>query len=68
MSWSARCFYDEAGMLVGSIAIGLDVTDSRRAEARLKHQDRQLTTLIDNLPGMAYRCLYDEFMDHEIHL
>lgn len=61
MSWSARSFYDEAGMLVGSIAIGLDVTESRKAEARLKHQDRQLTTLMDNLPGMAYRCLYDEY-------
>lgn len=61
MSWNSRCFCNEAGVLVGTIAIGLDVTDSRKAEARLKHRERQLTTLMDNLPGMAYRCLYDEF-------
>ncbi|WP_152205880.1 sensor domain-containing diguanylate cyclase [Marinobacter changyiensis] len=61
MSWNSRCFYSEAGVLIGSIAIGLDVTDRRIAEARLRHRERQLTTLMDNLPGMAYRCLYDEF-------
>ncbi|MEX0603319.1 MAG: diguanylate cyclase [Marinobacter sp.] len=61
MRWNSRCFHNEAGVLVGAIAIGLDVTDSRRAQESLKDRERQLTTLMDNLPGMAYRCLYDEF-------
>jgi diguanylate cyclase (GGDEF)-like protein/PAS domain S-box-containing protein len=44
----------------GTIAIGQDVTDIREAENTIRRRDRQLVTLMDNLPGMAYRCLYDE--------
>lgn len=61
MDWSSRRFFDENGNLVGSIAIGSDVTERRLAEQSLARRERQLTTLMDNLPGMAYRCLYDEF-------
>lgn len=31
----------------------------KRAEAELKERERQLTTLIANLPGLAYRCRND---------
>lgn len=61
MSWNSSCFYDDDGVLVGSIAIGMDVTERREAEKLLQQRERQITTLMDNLPGMAYRCLYDEF-------
>ncbi|MDX1634336.1 MAG: diguanylate cyclase [Marinobacter sp.] len=61
MEWSSRRFFDDRGNLMGSIAIGSDVTDRRLAEKILAQRERQLTTLMDNLPGMAYRCLYDEF-------
>ncbi|MGM0951475.1 MAG: GGDEF domain-containing protein [Pseudomonadota bacterium] len=27
----------------------------------LRQRERQLTVLMDNLPGMAYRCLYDQY-------
>jgi diguanylate cyclase (GGDEF)-like protein/PAS domain S-box-containing protein len=33
-----------------------DVTDRRRAEDELRENRRQLTTLLNNLPGVAYRC------------
>lgn len=61
IAWSSRRFFDDNGDLVGSIAIGSDVTERRMAEQALAQRERQLTTLMDNLPGMAYRCLYDEF-------
>ncbi|WP_166268700.1 sensor domain-containing diguanylate cyclase [Marinobacter caseinilyticus] len=61
ISWNSRCIFDAEGVLVGSIAIGMDVTDKHEAQSGLKARERQLTTLMDNLPGMAYRCLYDEF-------
>lgn len=61
IDWSSRRFYDENDRLAGSIAIGADVTERRQAEQALARRERQLTTLMDNLPGMAYRCLYDEF-------
>ncbi len=60
MEWSSQRFFDDDGELVGSIAIGSDVTERRLAERALAQRERQLATLMDNLPGMAYRCLYDE--------
>ncbi|MBA4313493.1 MAG: hypothetical protein C0417_12790, partial [Chlorobiaceae bacterium] len=36
-----------------------DITERKRAEKKLKESERKLSTLIGNLPGMAYRCLMD---------
>ncbi|MFO7994455.1 MAG: diguanylate cyclase [Marinobacter sp.] len=60
ISWNARSLRDDDGEIVGSIAIGHDITDIRNAEITIRQRERQLSTLMDNLPGMAYRCLYDE--------
>lgn len=38
-------------------AIGVDVTERVQAEQALRESQRQLATLMRNLPGMAYRCL-----------
>ncbi|MDL0432702.1 diguanylate cyclase [Marinobacter sp. TBZ242] len=61
VSWNSRSLRGQDGEIVGSIAIGQDVTDIREAEITIRHHERQLSTLMDNLPGMAYRCLYDEY-------
>ncbi|GGY60575.1 sensor domain-containing diguanylate cyclase [Marinobacter zhanjiangensis] len=61
IAWHSRSFLDSAGRVAGSIAIGMDVTESRAAESALKARERQLSTIMDNLPGMAYRCLYDDY-------
>ncbi|MFC4257518.1 diguanylate cyclase [Marinobacter lacisalsi] len=61
IAWNSRSFLDAAGRTAGSIAIGMDVTEPRAAESTLKARERQLRTIMDNLPGMAYRCLYDEY-------
>ncbi|MDI9243714.1 diguanylate cyclase [Marinobacter sp. CHS3-4] len=60
ISWNSRSLKGIDDEIVGSIAIGQDVTDIREAEHMIRRRDRQLLTLMDNLPGMAYRCLYDE--------
>jgi len=60
ISWNSRSLRDERGDIVGSIAIGQDITDLREAEITIRQRERQLSTLMDNLPGMAYRCRYDE--------
>ncbi len=39
-------------------AIVRDVTARKRSEAALRESERRLQTLMSNLPGMAYRCLY----------
>ncbi len=60
ISWNSRRFFDEQGMITGSIAIGQDVTASKQVELALVESERQLATLMANLPGMAYRCLNDQ--------
>ncbi|MCL7942663.1 diguanylate cyclase [Marinobacter sp. ATCH36] len=60
LSWNSRSLRNDEGEIVGSIAIGQDITDIREAETTIRKRERQLSTLMDNLPGMAYRCCYDE--------
>jgi diguanylate cyclase (GGDEF)-like protein/PAS domain S-box-containing protein len=44
------------GEIVGVIGIARDLTERLEAEAELRESKRQLATLIDNLPGLVYRC------------
>jgi PAS domain S-box-containing protein len=37
-----------------------DITQRKISEDALKESERTLSTLLGNLPGMAYRCLYDD--------
>ena len=60
IAWNSRALKDSRGEVVGSIAIGMDITEQRAAETALMARERQLANLMDSLPGMAYRCLYDE--------
>ncbi len=59
MSWNSRAVRDTMGRIAGSVAIGRDITQREAAERNLRVHERQLATIMDNLPGMAYRCLYD---------
>ena len=47
------------GVLVGIQGIAHDVTHRVLAEKALRESERALATLMDNLPGMAYRCRND---------
>ena len=38
-----------------------DITDRLQAQKLLAESERRLSTLMENLPGMVYRCLNDEF-------
>lgn len=59
IAWNSRRFFDEDGTMMGSIAIGQDISARKHAERALTERERQLATLMSNLPGMAYRCLND---------
>lgn len=49
----------EHGEVVGIINVMTDITERHRAKEALEENQRQLSTLISNLPGMAYRCRND---------
>lgn len=51
---SARINHEDP--TAGTTFTALDVTDSNRAERELAESQRRLSTLMSNLPGMAYRC------------
>jgi PAS domain S-box-containing protein len=45
--------------VVGIVNVTTDVTERQRVQEALKESQRMLSTLIGNLPGMAYRCRND---------
>jgi PAS domain S-box-containing protein len=40
---------------------GIDITERKAAEEALRENQRQMNSLLSQLPGLAYRCLPDEF-------
>lgn len=52
--------YDGTGRLVALEGIARDITREKLAEQTLAESQRALMTLMDNLPGMAYRGRHDE--------
>jgi PAS domain S-box-containing protein len=50
----------EDGRIAGMHASVQDITERKRAETNLRERERQLATLMANLPGMVYRCRNDQ--------
>ncbi len=50
---------DQNGIPFASAAIARDITEIKLSEKRNAENQRQLSTLMRNLPGIAYRCLND---------
>ncbi len=47
------------GEIIGHVEMVQDVTEQKKAEDALKESERRTSTLIGNLPGMAFRCKND---------
>jgi diguanylate cyclase (GGDEF)-like protein/PAS domain S-box-containing protein len=61
VAWNSRRFLNDKEEVMGSIAIGRDITVQKRAVRALRERENQMATLMDSLPGMAYRCLNDKY-------
>lgn len=59
IEWRNQASFDEDGNLSDIFSIGLDITERKIAENALLESERRLSTLVSNLPGVAYRCLND---------
>ncbi len=51
---------DSSQTVRGTVGVALDITDRKRAEEALGESQRTFSTLMGNLPGMAYRCRHDQ--------
>ena len=51
---------DASGKVIFGLCAQIDITDRKKTEEALKENQRQLSTLMGNLPGMAYRCKMDK--------
>jgi len=59
LQWEVRPWLADDGAVGGIVILSEDITHRRRAEEALKESQRQLATLIGNLPGFVYRCRND---------
>jgi len=57
IAWAATAIFDSDSDQPGSfVVLGRDITERSQAQEALAESQRQLSTLMANLPGMAYRC------------
>jgi len=52
---------DANGRIIALVGAHTDITEQKRVENALKESEQRYRTLIDNMPGLAYRCLNDEY-------
>jgi len=52
--------YKDDGNFDKTHCILRDVTESRQLEEKLRENERQLASMVSNLPGFVYRCEYDD--------
>ncbi|MFO7858543.1 MAG: diguanylate cyclase [Ectothiorhodospiraceae bacterium] len=59
LEWYSRQLEDAQGEVIGAVAFAVDVTRLTAARRALQERERELSALMANLPGMAYRCRDD---------
>jgi PAS domain S-box-containing protein len=59
ISWNSNTIVEDR-KIIATISFGIDITDKKLAGELLRESQRALSTLMGNLPGMAYRCRKDK--------
>jgi PAS domain S-box-containing protein len=52
--------FDDDGKVVQMIEYSIDITERKEAEEELKRSEERIRTMVDNIPGVVYRCLMDD--------
>ncbi|MBS3787219.1 PAS domain S-box protein [Candidatus Bipolaricaulota bacterium] len=51
---------DGEGNVIGFLGMDRDITERKEIEKKLNDREREMSLLLSNLPGMAYRCKNDK--------
>jgi PAS domain S-box-containing protein len=51
--------FDNEGIVISVIGLAIDVTETKKIQNELLESRRELSTLMDNMPGMVYSCEND---------
>lgn len=54
------CLYDDQGRITGHFGVQTDITQRKQAEEELKSAYKKYQSLVSNIPGIAYRCKFDD--------
>ncbi len=57
LNWEIRPWYNTENEVGGIVIFSEDITSMKAAEMSLRESRAQLSSLMSNLPGMAYQCL-----------
>lgn len=60
IAFEGKIGYRDDGSVEKTHCILRDITESRLLEEKLKEKERQLSSMVSNLPGFIYRCLDDD--------
>ncbi|SEK22610.1 PAS domain S-box-containing protein [Ectothiorhodospira marina] len=58
--WTKRAFFSEQGDLEYIQAVGVDITETKELQKALQESRDQFESLVRHIPGITYRCRYDE--------
>jgi len=58
--WECRPWHVKENEIGGIVLYTEVITQRKQVELALRESERQLSSLIENLPGFVYRCRYDE--------
>lgn len=60
ISWRLVAIHDELGSYAGIIGSGIDITEQQATLKALCESERSKAVLLSHLPGMTYRCRFDQ--------
>jgi PAS domain S-box-containing protein len=52
--------FDDDGNVESMIEYSIDITERKEFEEQLRKSEERIRTMVDNIPGVVYRCLMDE--------
>ncbi|MBN1986875.1 MAG: PAS domain S-box protein, partial [Prolixibacteraceae bacterium] len=60
LGWNDTAIVDEHGNIKEIIGVGRDISRRKHDEKTISEHERQLESMVKNLPGFVYRCKYNK--------